>query len=93
MEDWLLRLPRDQILVVRVEDVFGDIPGVMRKVFKFLNLGKTNKHNTESPMMSVVAMNHRNTTKRFITFILTSALVIKESGSDIYLLLLLLRSM
>jgi len=38
LEAWLARFPRDRLLVLRSEDMFGDAPGFFRRVQEFLGL-------------------------------------------------------
>lgn len=41
ISDWLAVFPRDQILIIKMEDMRDDFYNVFAKIFKFLGLSKS----------------------------------------------------
>ncbi|KAK7471387.1 hypothetical protein BaRGS_00035939 [Batillaria attramentaria] len=57
--DWLLRIPRDQIYIIRLEDFSADVTAGMTKVFAFLDLAQPDRET----MTNITAIQRRNVGK------------------------------
>ncbi|KAK7504794.1 hypothetical protein BaRGS_00003822 [Batillaria attramentaria] len=43
VQDWLLRFPREQVYITRLEDLSANVTGEMTKIFEFLELDPVNQ--------------------------------------------------
>lgn len=64
LRDWLKLFPRDQLLVLRLEDYSRDTAGSMKKIFSFLNLQQLSDKEFSNVLKTPIANKRKKKDKR-----------------------------